>query len=122
MKQLRTLLARLDSLPRLAILGLLTGILTAVVIILFRELTELTQTRLLGLSDPDNYEQLDALSRLLLASGGGLLLGVAFHFLTLDARPTGVVHVIERLQFHQGRCCQLQPATISLLTGMELAI
>ena len=54
MMQLKTLIARLDSLPRLAILGLLTGILTAVVIILFRELTELSQTRLLGLSDPDN--------------------------------------------------------------------
>ncbi|MEA1890628.1 MAG: chloride channel protein [Pseudomonadota bacterium] len=103
MKQLRALLARLDSLPRLAVLGLLTGILSAVVIILFRELTELSQTHILGLSDPDNYEQLDSLSRLLLATGGGLLLGIAFHFLTLDARPTGVVHVIERLQFHQGR-------------------
>ena len=58
MKQLRELLAGLDSLPRLAILGLLTGILTAVVIILFRELTELSQNNVLGLSDPDNYEQL----------------------------------------------------------------
>jgi CIC family chloride channel protein len=103
MKQLRTLLSELDSLPRLAILGLLTGILTAVIIILFRELTELSQTRILGLSDPDNYEQLDGLSRLLLATGGGLLLGIVFHFLTHDTRPTGVVHVMERLQFHQGR-------------------
>ena len=101
--QLKTLIARLDSLPRLAILGLLTGILTAVVIILFRELTELSQTRLLGLSDPDNYEQLDSLTRLLLATGGGLLLGIAFHFLADAARSTGVVHVMERLKFHQGR-------------------
>ena len=103
MVQLKTLIARLDSLPRLAILGLLTGILTAVVIILFRELTELSQTRLLGLSDPDNYEQLDSLTRLLLATGGGLLLGIAFHFLADAARSTGVVHVMERLKFHQGR-------------------
>ena len=103
MKRLRTLLSELDSLPRLAILGLLTGIITAVVIIMFRELTEISQTRILGLSDPDNYEQLDGLSRLLLATGGGLLLGIVFHFLTHDARPTGVVHVMERLQFHQGR-------------------
>ena len=103
MTQLKTLIARLDSLPRLAILGLLTGIITAVVIILFRELTELSQTQLLGLSDPDNYEQLDSLTRLLLATGGGLLLGIAFHFLTDTARSTGVVHVMERLKFHQGR-------------------
>ena len=103
MKRLRSLLSELDSLPRLAILGLLTGIITAVVIIMFRELTEISQTRILGLSDPDNYEQLDGLSRLLLATGGGLLLGIVFHFLTHDARPTGVVHVMERLQFHQGR-------------------
>ena len=103
MKKLRTLLSEFDSLPRLAILGLLTGIITAVVIIMFRELTEISQTRILGLSDPDNYEQLDGLSRLLLATGGGLLLGIVFHFLTHDARPTGVVHVMERLQFHQGR-------------------
>ena len=60
---LRTLLARLDSLPRLAILGLLTGVLTAVVIILFRELTELSQTSVIGLNDPDSYEQLDSLTR-----------------------------------------------------------
>jgi CIC family chloride channel protein len=90
-------------LPRLALLGLLTGILTAVVIILFRELTEVAQTQVLGLSDPDNYEQLDSLSRLLLATGGGLLLGIVFHFLAHAARPTGVVHVMERLKFHQGR-------------------
>ena len=103
MKQLRELLAGLDSLPRLAILGLLTGILTAVVIILFRELTELSQNNVLGLSDPDNYEQLDSLTRVFLATGGGLLLGIVFHFLTHSARSTGVVHVMERLLFHQGR-------------------
>jgi CIC family chloride channel protein len=103
MKQLRELLAGLDSLPRLAILGLLTGILTAVVIILFRELTELSQNNILGLSDPDNYEQLDSLTRVFLATGGGLLLGIVFHFLTHSARSTGVVHVMERLLFHQGR-------------------
>ena len=99
---IRTLLARLDSLPRLAILGLLTGILTAVVIILFRELTELSQTRVIGLNDPDSYEQLDSLTRLLLATGGGLLLGLAFHFLAHSSQATGVVHVMERLKFHQG--------------------
>jgi CIC family chloride channel protein len=103
-------------LPRLAILGLLTGILTAVIIILFRELTELSQTRILGLSDPDNYEQLDSLSRLLLATGGGLLLGIVFHFLTHDTRPTGVVHVMERLQFHQGR---LPPRPTGVVHVME---
>ncbi len=96
-------MAGLDSLPRLAILGLLTGILTAVVIILFRELTELSQTHLLGMSDPDNYEQLDSLTRLFLATGGGLVLGIVFHYLTHSARSTGVVHVMERLLFHQGR-------------------
>jgi CIC family chloride channel protein len=101
--RLRRIIAGLDSLPRLAILGLLTGILTAVVIILFRELTVLSQTQVIGLGSPDNYEQLDGLERLLLATAGGLLLGVVFHYLAHPVRAVGVVHVMERLQYHQGK-------------------
>ncbi|HBE92435.1 MAG TPA: hypothetical protein DDW55_07875 [Gammaproteobacteria bacterium] len=100
--RVRDLLSRFDGLPKLSLLGLLTGLLAAVVIILFRELTESTQENLLGLSNPDSYEDLTALTRILLATGGGLLLGLVFHFLATPYRAVGVAHVMERLRYHQG--------------------
>ena len=95
-------MSRFDGLPKLSLLGLVTGLLAALVIILFRELTEFAQVSLLGLSNPDSYQELTSLTRVLLAAGGGLLLGLVFHFLAAPERAVGVVHVMERLRYHQG--------------------
>jgi len=93
----------MHRLPRLTLLGLVTGLLAGLVIILFRDLTELAQVELLGLTHADGYKEMSGLSRLGLATLGGLAIGITFRFLGTSQQVVGVVHVIERLHFHQGR-------------------
>ena len=121
--RMRDLLTKMADLPMLSLLGLLTGLLAAVVIIAFRELTESVQQNLLGMGHPDAYEELTAATRVLIATGGGLLLGLFFHFLTAPYRAVGVVYVMERLRYHQGRLSlrngliQFIGATASIASG-----
>ena len=115
--RLRDLFAKMADLPMLSLLGLLTGLLAAVVIIAFRELIDTIQLNLLGLGHPDGYEDLSGYMRILLASAGGVLLGLVFHYLTAPYRAVGVAHVMERLRYHQGRLSLrngLVPASISV--------
>ena len=83
-------------------LGLLTGLVTAVVIISFRYLIEYSGIILFGMSDAENFESLDMLTRSSLVLGGALLLGLLMHRYSPSARRVGVVHVMERLSRHQG--------------------
>ncbi|MDG2277198.1 MAG: chloride channel protein [Pseudomonadales bacterium] len=98
----RRRLATANALPQLAVLGLLTGLVTAVVIISFRYLIEYSGIILFGMSDAENFESLDMLTRSSLVLGGALLLGLLMHRYGPSARRVGVVHVMERLSRHQG--------------------
>lgn len=98
----RTKLARVDAHPQLAILGIIAGLLTVFVMIVFRKSIEL-----LGfLFMPDgNYENFEALSwnwRLALPIAGGLILGLVLSFQKKEDFRAGIGFVIERLSLHQG--------------------
>jgi hypothetical protein len=58
----------------LAVLGLVSGLLVGVVVILFRLLIEMVQSSFLPAADPENYELLSWSERLLLLAAGGLVL------------------------------------------------
>jgi H+/Cl- antiporter ClcA len=113
---LRLRLSRAEALPQLAILGVICGLLTGLVIIAFRLLVEVSQSFFLPGADPENYEGLAMMWRFLLPLAGGLALGLVFHFLPAESRHVGVVHVMERLSYHQGRL-PLRNAIVQFLGG-----
>jgi hypothetical protein len=99
---LRLRLSGVDALPQLALLGLLSGGLAGGVTIAFRLLIESVQAGLLPGGQPENYESLTLFARFLAATGGGLAVGLALQLLDPNIRRVGVVHVMERLAYHQG--------------------
>ncbi len=116
-------LSSLDALPQLAMLAIPVGLLSAGVIIAFRMLVESTQASLLPGGSVENYEALSPLLRFLLPAGGGLLIGLGLQYLRDETRQTGIVHVMERLAYHQGKLplrnaiTQFLGAAISIISG-----
>jgi H+/Cl- antiporter ClcA len=94
---------RIDALPQLAMLAIPVGLLSGGVIILFRLLVESSQGLFLPGGGTENYEAMAPLARLLLPVFGGLVIGLLWQFLRSGTRQVGVVHVMERLAYHQGR-------------------
>lgn len=98
---LRKRLSTTKALPQLALLGLFVGLLAGFTVILFRESIELIQEIYLN-SDHD-YGDISAAQRFWIPLLGALFLGLCFHFLPRGMRQIGVVHVMERLAYHQGK-------------------
>jgi len=94
-------LARPDALTQLAVLGILAGILTGIVIVAFRLLAEGVLALLLS-GDPENYEALAWQYRALLPVLAGLFLVLLFHFASKGIHVLGVARVMERMAYHQG--------------------
>ena len=95
-------LARPDALLQLAVLGLISGLITGAVIVIFRLLVEETQDYLLPGDGPENYEALSTGLRLLFPIVSGLLLALLFYKASNGLRVLGVARVMERLAYHQG--------------------
>ena len=113
----------LDALPQLAMLAIPVGLLSGGVIILFRLLVESTQGLFLPGGDVENYEGLVPALRLLLPAAGGLLIGLVWHSLKPETREVGIVRVMERLAYHEGRLtmrnalAQFFGAALSIISG-----
>ncbi len=119
----RRWLTTIDTLPQLALIGLICGLLSGLVIIAFRLLIETTQAGLLPQGDPENYEALSPVMRLVIAVVGALIIGLIFDIIARQTRQVGVVHVMERLMYHQGRLplanavWQFIGAALSIISG-----
>ena len=98
----------------MAVLGIATGIVTAVVILCFRYLIDGGLSFVPG--GPENFEELSVLTRVTLVIGGALLLGLLLNRYRPAARRVGVVHVMERLSLHQGNL-PLKNAVIQFVGG-----
>ena len=113
----------LDALPQLSMLAIPVGLLSGGVIIAFRMLVESSQGLLLPEGDIENYEGLALGLRLLLPVAGGLIIGLIWQFMKHETREIGVVHVMERLAYHQGRLplrnavAQFFGAALSIISG-----
>jgi len=101
-EQLRLLLASSRGQFLLAMLGLISGVLVGVVIILFRLLIEGVQSGILPAGNIEDYESLSWQARILLSGTGGVVLGLLFYFTAPSATRVGVIHVLERLGYHEG--------------------
>ena len=118
--------SNVEGLPLLAALGIVCGILAGGLIVLFRLAVDHGTYLILGEQNAQGFEQLSGAARLLLCIFGALLVGLLLHLLKPKDRLVGVVHVLERLDYHQGRLpiknavVQFAAATISLLSGQSV--
>ncbi|MFV2055214.1 MAG: chloride channel protein [Thiohalomonadales bacterium] len=123
LEQFRHRLATVDAVPQLALMGVLVGAVTALIIFLFRFVIETTQRGLLPDADVENYEGLAWQMRLLLPVGGALAISFIWSLVSARSRQVGVVHVLERLAYNQGYLplknlwLQFLSATISIVSG-----
>src|SRR5690554_3470837 len=114
-------LSGVDSLPQLAILGLLSGLVTGGVILVFRLAIEWPLEYFLPGEGSEAFESLDILTRGLLPLAGALGLGLLLHRLATHDRKVGVVHVMERLNYHQGYITA-RSAVIQFIVGVTTVI
>ncbi len=121
--KLRLRLAHADAIPQLAIMGILSGLLAGLVIIAFRLLIESVQTAYMPGGMNENFEALDAVWIVLLPLLGGLVIGLLFHWASRGDTQVGIVHVMERLAYHQGylplrnAVLQFVGAALSIMSG-----
>ena len=101
-EQVRLRMAYVDALPQLAILGIVSGLVSGAITILFRLVVDLGAVTLFNMESAESYESLDPWGRFAIAVSGGVIVGVLFYFIRDSSRHVGVTHVIERLNFHQG--------------------
>ncbi|WP_127478232.1 chloride channel protein [Sulfurivermis fontis] len=116
-------LAAMEALPQLAALGLLSGLLAGAVIIAFRLVIHLGQVAWLPEGQAESFETVEPWLRLAVATAGGLVVGLLLQALPPAQRMVGVVHVMERLSYHQGHLplrnllTQFVGAAICLVSG-----
>lgn len=105
------------------ILATLTGVLAGAVIILFRLLIEHAQVSIFPSGRIEDFASVQWYWIIGLPVLGGLIIGLLFNGLESSQRSTGVIHVIERLSYHQGRLPlsnvirQFLGATVALISG-----
>ena len=103
LEQFRQRLAYFDALPQLVILGILAGLATGLLILLFRLAIEHMQSWLLPGGVAEQFEQLPITERFLYPVVGSVLLILLMLAIPKAARATGIVHLLARLNYFQGR-------------------
>jgi len=118
-------LSGLDALPQLTILGLLTGILAGIVIVIFRLLAEVPLYFMLP-GHTENFEALSSAWHFWLPFLGATLFGLVLHFVDKKYHAASVSHVLDRIHNHQGRMPlgnfinQLLGGAWCLITGQSI--
>ncbi len=122
----RTRLSHAEALPQLAILGILAGIATCLVVHAFRLAIQLSGWLWMPEGDAERFESLPGLVRFLLPIGGALLIALILARAGANRRSGGVAYVIERVNHHQGQLplgnavLQFVVTVIAILTGQSV--
>ena len=101
--EFRVRIARPDAILSLSLLGMLAGIFAGLTIIAFRLLVEWAQTEVYPGVQPEDFEALAPHWRLLAPLIGGILIGILFRFTPESSHRVGILHILERLEYFQGR-------------------
>lgn len=123
LEHFRHRLGHVEALPQLIILGVLSGIATALLVIAFRLLVDHAQDFLIANGGPEGFEQLPPLLRAAFPLIGVFILISILAPLSAKQRRTGPVHVLERMSYHQGNLpasnlfVQFFGASIALISG-----
>jgi CIC family chloride channel protein len=121
----RRRLAEVDAVPQLAILAIGVGLLTGMVILVFRTAVDYVLGNWLLSDGSESFETLAYFERLALPIMGAALIGVLLTRLADADRRVGVVHVMERLSRHQGHLppknalVQFVGGIIALISGQS---
>lgn len=99
---LRRQLSESAALPELSALAVAVGLVTGIVVLLFRGAIEGAAWLIHGQA-ADGHDVLSLEFRLILPVVGALALGILLNRLPPDSRRFGIVHVMERLARHRGR-------------------
>ncbi len=122
----RLRVSRTEALPQFAVLGIVSGLLAALVMMAFRGVIELAQSALLPPGGPENYEDLSVALRFVFPMVGVMIIAAMFHRLSDASRNLGVIHVLERLAYHQGRLplksalVQFASAAVAIVAGLSV--
>lgn len=101
MEFLRRQFGNSEALPQLVALAIVSGVLTALVILAFHLLIDYPLTLWLG--DSEAFESLGYLQRASLPLAGAIVIGLAMTALSRDQRRVGVPHVMACLSERRGR-------------------
>lgn len=118
--------AKPDALIQLSLLALLVGLLTGITIVVFIIIIDTVLSYWLPNHLPDNFEALPAITRFAAPVIGTIILAILFKFASKEEKIVGVVHVIERLRYHEGYLkiksfvLQFVGACIALISGQSL--
>ena len=124
--RMRVRLAGRTALLQLSVLGILTGVIVGLLMLLFRGSAEWVQGYMLPGGNPENYEAFPLELRWLLPALGGAVLALLFILVKPKRRQGGIVHVLERLAYHQGHLSsrnailEFLGAGISIITGQSV--
>jgi len=125
LQNFRHQLASYEALPQLVALGLLSGVGCGLLIALFRYAIDTPLAFLLPLH-VENFEGLTSYERFILPIIGGLTLALMYKYWPLIKNKVGVVHLLERLAYHQGQIpgknliTQFIVAVIALVSGQSV--
>ncbi|WP_226705191.1 chloride channel protein [Microbulbifer elongatus] len=124
LERARVRLSAQQALALLVLLALVIGSCAGLVVISFRQLSE--GPAIFYLPQLEDFESLSPGWRFGLPVCGALALGLLFHWIAPSGRPTGVVHVLDRLHNHQGRMpmknavLQFFGGALALLSGQSI--
>lgn len=116
LKNYRRYLASYNSALAYALLGVVGGIASGLVVLAF-DLAIREVARLVGVGNGgEGFEALPPLMLFALPAGGALLLGLLYWPLKPEARDTGIVHVVSRMHSHYG-VLPLRNALLQFVAG-----
>lgn len=122
---IRQRLAHMDAVLLLSLLGIMAGLASGAMILLFRLIIEIPLMLALE-GDSENFESLSAVMRVVLPIAGAIFLALIFFRLPKFLTRTGVAYVIERFNLHQGvlpaksLIVQFFGAAIALMSGHSM--
>lgn len=103
LEHFRLQLSHADAILPLSILGLIAGLFAALTIIALRLMVDNLQLEFYPMDVAEDFESLSPIWRLIIAVVGGLLIGLLFRLTQQNTHTVGVLHILERLEQHQGR-------------------
>lgn len=121
LQHFRERLSHFDALPQLVILGLASGVITGLLMILFRLAVELPLSA--WLAHPENFEELTVLERLTWPLIGSAVLIAIYLTWPRIARQVGMANLLQRMAYHQGYIpfssliMQFVTASVALISG-----
>lgn len=126
LENLRLRTSRPDALAQLAVLSVIAGLATGLVIVSFRLLIEYAQLLFLPDNAPGNFEGLPLAFRIVLPVAGALLIALVFGLWAKGQNTVGVLHVMERLSYNRGYLglrglvLQYVGAALAIISGQSM--